>query len=109
MLATSRKKPHPAAVGRDVDVLVDVGADEQQRVGAVLALDGVAAVARVPRERVVAGAEEGRCRCRGRRSTKSLPSPPSSVSAPWLPSDGVVAGAAVDGQLDDAGRQGGRR
>ena len=38
-----------------------------QRVGAVLALDGVAAVARIPDEGVVAGAAEQRCRCRGRR------------------------------------------
>ena len=67
MLATSRDEPHPAAVGRDVDVLGDVGAVEQQRVGAGLALDDVAAVARVPDERVVAGAEQGRRRCRGRR------------------------------------------
>ena len=51
-------EPHALAVGRDVDVLVDVGAVEQQRVGAVLALDDVAAVARVPEERVVAGAEQ---------------------------------------------------
>ena len=51
-------EPDPAAVGRDVDVLGDVGAVEQQRVGAGLALDGVAAVARVPDERVVAGAEK---------------------------------------------------
>ena len=66
-------EPHPAAVGRDVDVLVDVGAVEQQRVGAGLALDGVAAVAGVPDEGVVAGAQisdvvaaaaDSRCRCR---------------------------------------------
>ena len=60
MLPTSRRQPHPAAIGRDVDVLGDVGAVEQQRVGAGLALDDVAAVAGVPDERVVAGAEEGR-------------------------------------------------
>ena len=47
------------AVGGDVDVLADVGAVEQHLVGAVLALDGVAAVARVPLEDVVAGAQEG--------------------------------------------------
>ena len=74
-----------AAVGGDVDLLVDVGAVEEHRVGAVLALDGVAAVARVPDEGVVAGAQEGHvvaaaavddvvavaadqaCRCRRRR------------------------------------------
>ena len=65
------------AVGRDVDVLVDVRAVEQHRVGAVLALDDVAAVARIPLERVVAGAQERgvvalacrrRSRCRRRRA-----------------------------------------
>ena len=75
-LATSREKRSALAVGRDVDVLGDVGAVELQRVGAGLALDDVAAVARVPDERVVAGAEEGnvvavaadaRGRCRGCR------------------------------------------
>ena len=58
---------HAMAVGRDVDVLVDVRAVEQQRVDAGLAFDRVAAVARIPDERVVAGAEHARRRCRGRR------------------------------------------
>ena len=49
---------HPAAVGGDVDVLRDVGAVESQRVAAVLALDGVAAVTRIPLEGVVTGAEQ---------------------------------------------------
>ena len=60
MLATSRVNADAAAVGRDVDLLGDVGAVEQHRVGAGLALDGVAAVAGVPDERVVAGAQQGR-------------------------------------------------
>ena len=34
--------------------------------------------------------------------TMSLPSPPSSVSLPCAADDGVVAGAAVDGEADDA-------
>ena len=37
---------------------VDVRAEEQHRVGAVLAFDRVVAVARIPLEHVVAGAEE---------------------------------------------------
>ena len=49
---------HAPAVGRDVDVLGDVGAVEVEPVQAVLALDGVVAVARIPLEDVVAGAEE---------------------------------------------------
>ena len=61
-------EPHAPAVGRDVEDLGAVAAVEQHRVGAVLALDGVAAVARIPLEHVVAGAEEGARRCpAGRR------------------------------------------
>src|SRR5262249_31846932 len=48
----------PGAVGRQVDLLVDVGAVELQGVLAILTLDGVVAVAGVPREGVVAGAAE---------------------------------------------------
>ena len=59
MLATSRVNLRPAAVGRDVDVLADVRAVEQQRVDAGLAFDRVAAVARIPDEGVVARAEQG--------------------------------------------------
>ena len=77
-----------------------------QRVGAVLALDGVAAVAGVPDEGVVAGAEEATSLPRP-PLTMSLPSPPISVSSPRLPMMRVVAGAAVDGQLDHVGGQAG--
>ena len=100
-------QPHPRAVGRDVDALVDVGAVEHQRVGAVLALDRVVAVTRIPGERVVAGAEEG-----------DVVAPPAGHGVVAVAAeedvgaraadDGVVAGAAVDGEADDAGRQRGR-
>ena len=53
------EQPGVPAVGRDVDVLVDVGAVEHEGVGARLAVDRVAAVARIPDERVVAGTEQG--------------------------------------------------
>ena len=52
------EEQHTPAVRRDVDVLGDVGAVEQHRVGAVLALERVVVVARVPHEGVVAGAHE---------------------------------------------------
>ena len=48
MVPTSRVNRTRAAVGRDVDLLVEVGAVEDHRVDAVLALDDVAAVAGVP-------------------------------------------------------------
>ena len=76
---------HASAVGRDVDVLGDVGAEEQHRVGAVLALDGVVAVARVPLEHVVAGAHAARRRCRCRRRRSRCRRRRAIVSAPWLP------------------------
>ena len=57
----------PGAVGRDVDVLSGIGAAEVERVEAVTALDHVAAVARIPDERVVAVAEERRVSCLYRR------------------------------------------
>ena len=61
------------------------------RVGAVLALDGVAAVAGVPDEGVVAGAQQGHV-VAVVAVMKSLPSPPSSMSSPVAAEDGVVAG-----------------
>ena len=58
MLARLRVKRTRPPFADDVEVLGDVGAVEQHRVGAVLALDDVVAVARVPLEHVVAGAHE---------------------------------------------------
>ena len=49
---------HARTVGRDVDVLCDIGAVEVEPVQAVLALDHVAAVVRVPLEHIVARAEK---------------------------------------------------
>src|SRR5262245_6979772 len=42
---------------RDVDVFADIGAVEQERVKAVAAVNYIAAVARIPDEFVIAGAE----------------------------------------------------
>ena len=100
-------EPHPAAVGRDVDVLGDVGAVEQQRVGAGLALDDVAAVARVPDEGVVAVAEQGHVVAAAADHGVVAVAADQQVVA-LAAGDGVVAGAAVDGETDDARRQGGR-
>ena len=50
----------PASVGGDVDLFGCCGAVEDHPVVAVLALDDVAAVARIPDERVVARAHQGR-------------------------------------------------
>src|SRR5262249_40087390 len=74
-VAEVARQARAATVGRDVDFLEVGVAVELERVGARLALDRVAAVARVPDERVVACAT----------------------------GDGVVAGDAVDREIDLAG------
>src|ERR1044071_5375579 len=48
------------AIRRNVDLLGDIGAVEQQRICAVLAFDDIAAIARIPLERIVSSAKEGR-------------------------------------------------
>ena len=92
------------AVGDDVDVLGDVRAEEQQQVGAVLALDGVVAVARVPLEHVVAGAEEGDVVAVVAEHEVVAVAAEDRVGA-LAAEDGVIPCAAVERQLDDAGRQ----
>ena len=52
------KQASAVAVGRDIDLLANIGAVEQQRIGAVLAFDDVAAIARIPLKHVVSGAEQ---------------------------------------------------
>src|SRR6185503_380279 len=53
------EKKHPPAVGEDVEVLAGVAAVEEHGLGPGLAFDHGAAVARIPLEYVVAGAEQG--------------------------------------------------
>ena len=103
MLPMSRVKRSASAVGRDVDVLVDVGAVEQQRVGAGLALDGVAAVARIPLEHVVARAEQGGVVALVAVDEVVAVAAEQGVVA-VAAEDRVVAGAAVDGELISAAR-----
>ena len=66
------------------------------RVGAVLALDDVAAVARIPLEDVVAGAEEGGVVALLAVDEVVAVAAEQQVDA-VAAEDGVVAGAAVDG------------
>src|SRR5204863_4471443 len=91
-------EPYTAAIGRDVDLLVDVGAVEQQRVGAALPLDDVAAIARVPDEGVVAGAEQGRV----------VAGPAIDDVVAGAADDDVIAGAAIEREVDRAGAEAGR-
>ena len=93
------------AVGDDVDVLAGVRAEEQHRVGAVLAFDRVVAVARIPLEHVVAGAEQGEVVAVVAEHEVVAVAAEDRVGA-LAAEDGVVAGAAVERELDDAGRQG---
>ena len=78
------EEPEPASVGGDVDLFGRGCAVEDHRVVAVLALDDVAAVARIPDERVVAGPIRAVSAPR-LPSIESSPPEPISVSAPEPP------------------------
>ena len=83
------------AVRRDRDLLGDVGAVEQHLVEAVLALEGVVVVTRVPDEGVVAGTHQG-----GVVAVAAV----DEVVA-FAADEEVVAEAAVHRQLDAVGLQ----
>ena len=101
------RKNRTFTVGGDVEVLGDVGAEEQHRVGAVLTLDGVVAVTGSPLELVVADAHEGDVVAVVLEGELVAVAPEERVDA-LRGEQRVVAGAAVLGQLDDTGGQGGR-
>src|SRR5262249_28964521 len=100
------EEAHPTAVGGDVDLLGDVGAVEQHGVSAGLALDGVAAVARVPLEHVVAGAHLGQVVAVVAVDDIVAVAAVEGVVA-LATEDGVPAGPAVHGELDHGAGQGG--
>src|SRR5262249_49147313 len=96
------EKSDPVAVGRDIDVFGDVGAVEQQRVAAGSAFNDVAAVARVPDERTLAGAQRREIVPAAADDQVVAGAAEQLVVAVTAP-DGVISGAAVDGQVDECG------
>src|SRR3954467_4422698 len=95
------------AVRRDADVLGDIGAVERERVGSGAAVDSVAAIARVPQERIVAGAEEGNVVAAAADHDVVAIAADEYVVA-GASGDAVVPGAAIDGQLHHACGERGR-
>jgi hypothetical protein len=89
---------HLAPVRDDVDVLARGGAEEGQCVEAVLAIDSVVAVARIPLEDVVTGAEEGNVVAVVAENEVVAVTAEDRVGT-LAAEDGVVAGAAVEGKL----------
>ncbi len=100
-------EPDPAAVGRDVDLLVDVGAVEQHACRCRPGPRRCRCRRRGPSERVVAGAQEGHVVAAAAVDEVVAVAADQHVVA-VAADDRVVAGAAVDRQLDHAGGQGGR-
>ena len=107
MLPTSRVKRTRPPLAETSMFSLCVGAEEEHLVVAGLALDDVAAVAWVPLEDVVAGAQE--------RDVVALVAVDEVVAVAaeqhvraLAAEDRVVARAAVDRQFDDACRQRGR-
>ena len=103
-LPTSRNIRTRRTIGRDVDVLADIGAVEDQRIGAGLTFDDVAAVARVPDERVVAVAEKGHVVAATADHGVVAVAAEQHVVA-LASGDGVVAGTAVDRKVDPIGTE----
>ncbi len=91
---------HAAAIRRDAHGLVDVGPVEHQRVGAVLAFDDIATIARIPDERVVTRAELCRIVAAAARDDVVAIAAEQRVVA-VAAGDRVVARAAVDRQVDE--------
>ena len=92
------------AVGRDVDVLVDVGAAKVERIEAAPAIDDIAPVARVPDEDVVAGAELCHVVAAAADHYVIAGAADQHVCA-LAAGDDVIAGAAIDRQLSQSGRK----
>src|SRR5262249_23600812 len=88
----------------------DVGAIEHERIRAGLALDRVAAIARIPGERVVAVAEQGRIVAAAAGHNVVAVAAEQDVVA-LTSDDGVIAGAAVerDRRIADGQRRRGER
>ena len=95
----------PVAVCGQGDVLGDVGAVEEHRVGAVLAFDGVAAVARIPDERVVAGTHERQV-VAPVSVERVVPVAAEHRLDALAAGNRVVSGAAVEAQGDRLGCEG---
>src|SRR5262249_27405471 len=96
------EQPQPAAVGRQVNVLIGSGAFDLQRIGATLAFDDIAAVARVPIERIVAGAHEGHVVAAATDDGVIAVAADQHVGA-VAAGDAVVACASVNGQVNHPG------
>ena len=103
MLATSRVKRTRLPLAEMSMFSLTLAPLNDQRVGAVLALDGVAAVAGIPLEGVVAGAEEGGVVAAAAVDEVVAVAAEQRVGA-VAAGDRVVAGAAVDGELDQRGQ-----
>ena len=91
-------EPRPPAIVRDVDFLIDVGAVEQERVDARLPIDRVAAIARIPDERVVASAERGRI----------VAAPADDEIVPGTADDAVIAVTSIERDIDRTSAEPGR-
>ena len=95
-------QPRAMSISRDIEPLADIRTVELERVAAVAAVDRVAAVAGIPDEGVVAGAELSVV-VAAAAVDQIIAVPADQRIGAVTTSDGVVAGAAVEGERDEAG------
>ena len=106
-VANVARKAHAPTVRRDVDFLGDVRTVELQRIGPRLALDHIAAVAGIPDERIVVGAEE-RYIVTAPAGDRIVAVAAQQMVGALAADDRIVAGSAVDRELEKSGGKSGR-
>src|SRR5258707_2981683 len=85
---------------RNIDVLARAGTDEQQGVATILAVDGVAAIARIPDKDIISCPEQGRVVARPPGHMIEAVAAEEDVGA-VAPGDLVVARAAIEGEVHE--------
>src|SRR5215472_15079718 len=86
------------AIGRDGDIFDDVGTAKVERIEAAPAIDDIAAVAWIPDEDIIAGAEKRKVGALSARDDIITGAADQQVGA-LAADNGIVAGAAIDREL----------
>src|SRR4029453_8979647 len=100
--ALSAEEPKAVAIRRQVDLLAAACAVEEHRVGAVLALDDGAAVARIPDEGVIAGAHAPGI-CTHVSVDRVVAVSAEQALGSGASAQGVASGATIEGRRDAVG------
>ncbi len=102
-IADVAEKPHPAAIGRDVDLLADVRAVEQRACRSRLRPKTVSLPSPGFHTNVSSPSPSEAVSLPRPPTTRSLPAPPISLVGAVAARDRVIAVAAIEREADEAG------